>query len=228
MFKKLILLLAFFFIQLYFNPVFAHSLHYQKLNKLEFDLYRNNKLVGQHTYFFDRDGQKLSVNNKINFKIEIFGVTVYSYSSEGVEKYIKGEFDSFSAKTNHNKKKKFCKIYKKENKFFIEGSSYKGYSPENFIVGTWWNHQIINFGAQISPGSGRIIKQTVSFIGKENVKINNKIYQALKFNFFSSDSSLSKDKKLNTNVWYDEKTLMWIKASFKNAGNWEYRLKNFE
>ena len=106
MFKKLILLLAFFFIQLYFNPVFAHSLHYQKLNKLEFDLYRNNKLVGQHTYFFDRDGQKLSVNNKINFKIEIFGVTVYSYSSEGVEKYIKGEFDSFSAKTNHNKKKK--------------------------------------------------------------------------------------------------------------------------
>ena len=106
MFKKLILLLAFFFIQLYFNPAFAHVLHYQKLNKLEFDLYRNNKLVGQHTYFFDRDGQKLSVNNKINFKIEIFGVTVYSYSSEGVEKYIKGEFDSFSAKTNHNKKKK--------------------------------------------------------------------------------------------------------------------------
>ena len=228
MFKKLLLLSVIFITQLYFNPLFAHVLHYQNLNRLEFDLYRNNELIGQHIYLFDRNGQNLTVHNKINFKIKVFGVTVYRYSSEGYEKYVNGKFKSFSATTNHNNKEKFCKIYKKEDKFFIEGSSYKGYSPENFIVGTWWNHQIINFGAQISPGSGRIIKQTVSFIGKENVKINNKIYQALKFNFFSSDSSLSKDKKLNTNVWYDEKTLMWIKASFKNAGNWEYRLKNFE
>ena len=228
MLKRLFLFFVFFVIQLYSNTVFAHVLHYQKLNKLEFDLYRNDQLIGQHIYIFKRDGENLIVENKINFKIEILGITAYRYSSEGKEKFINGNFDSFSATTNHNKKKKFCKIYKTENNFFIEGSSYKGKAPENFIVGTWWNHEIINFGAQISPGSGRIIKQKVNFIGKENVKINNKIYKALKFNFFSSDSSLSKDKKLNTNVWYDEKTLMWLKASFKKAGNWEYRLKNFE
>ena len=227
MIKKLFLLLI-FLSQLYFIPSFAHVLHYQNLNKLEFDLYRNNQLIGQHIYLFNRNDQYLTVHNKINFSIKVFGVTVYRYSSEGQEIYIDGKFDGFSATTNHNKKKKFCKIYKKENKFFIEGSSYKGKAPEDFIIGTWWNHAIIKYKTQISPGSGRIIEQNVSFIGKENVEINKKIYKALKFNFFSSNPSLSKDKKLNTNVWYDEKTLMWLKTSFEKNGNWEYRLKYFD
>ena len=228
MFKKLFLLSVFFIILLYFNPTFAHVLHYQNLNRLEFDLYRNNELIGQHIYLFDRNGQNLTVHNKINFKIKVFGVTVYRYFSEGHEKYINGKFESFSASTNHNNKEKFCKIYKKENEFFIEGSSYKGKAPEDFIIGTWWNHSIIKYGAQISAGSGRIIEQTVNFIGKEKLVINNKSYIALKFNFFSSDSSLSKDNKLNTNVWYDEKTLIWLKTSFNKSGKWEYRLQKLE
>ena len=32
-------------------------------------------------------------------------------------------------------------------------------------------------------------------------------------------------KKLNTDVWYDEKTKLWLKASFEKSGRWEYRLK---
>ena len=44
------------------------------------------------------------------------------------------------------------------------------------------------------------------------------------FNFSSSDEKLSKDKKLNTDVWYDEKTLNWVKASFEKKGKWEYKL----
>ena len=228
MFKKLLLLSIFFITQIYFNSAIAHILHYQNLNKLEFDLYRNNQLIGQHIYLFNRNGKILTVHNTINFKIEKFGITLYKYSSVGQEQYIDGKFDNFSSNTNHNKKKKFCKIYKKEDKFFIEGSSYKGNAPEDFIIGTWWNHEIIKFRAQISAGSGRIIKQTVKFIGKETIKINNKIYTALKFNFSSSDPSLSKNKKLNTNVWYDEKTKMWLKASFEETGYWEYRLKYFD
>ena len=155
-------------------------------------------------------------------------ITLYKYSSESQEQYINGKFESFSATTDQNGKKKFSKIYKKENKFFIEGSSYKGEAPEDFIIGSWWNHSIIKYGAQISTGSGRIIQQKVSFIGKETIEINKKQYSALKYNFSSSNQSLSKNKKLDINVWYDEKTLIWLKASYKKQGNWEYRLKKIE
>ena len=227
MIKKLFLLLV-FLSQLSFSSAFAHVLHYQKLNKLEFDLFRNNQLIGQHIYVFNRNGRNLTVHSKINFEIKMLDITLYRYSAESQEKYVNGKFESFSATTNQNKKKKFSKIYKKENKFFIEGSSYKGEAPEDFIIGSWWNHSIIKYGVQISTGSGRIIKQNVSFVGKETIEINNKKYSALKFNFYSKDQSLSKDKKLNMDVWYDERTLIWLKASYKKSGDWEYRLKYFE
>ena len=64
MIKKLFLLAIFFFIQLPFGLTYAHVLHYQKLNKLEFNLYRNNILIGQHIYLFTRNAQTLVVYNK--------------------------------------------------------------------------------------------------------------------------------------------------------------------
>ena len=37
--------------------------------------------------------------------------------------------------------------------------------------------------------------------------------------------SLPDKKKLNTDVWYDEATQIWLKAAFDKTGYWEYRLK---
>ena len=228
MIKKFLSLVIIFIIYSSYNSASAHVLHYKNLNELVFDLYRNNQFIGQHIYLFNRDGQNLIVQNTINFEIKILGITLYKYFAKGQEQYIDGKFHSFSSMTKQNKKEKFVKIYKNEDQFFIEGSSYKGEAPKDFIIGTWWNHLIVKSNAQISAASGRIIEQNVKFIGKETIKINNEKYSALRFNFFSSDPSLSKDKKLNMEVWYDEKSLMWLKASFDNDGYWEYRLKYFD
>ena len=112
-----------------------------------------------------------------------------------------------------------------DDKYDIDGSSYQGKASAEYVIGTWWNHSIIEAKAQISAVSGRIIKQNVEFIGKETLNINGKNYETLHFNFLSSDKKLSKDKKLNTHIWYEEKTMNWVKASFNKSGKWEYRLK---
>ena len=103
----------------------------------------------------------------------------------------------------------------------------KGTADKNFIVGTWWNHEIIKAKAQISAISGRIIDQNVNFLGKEKININNKEFNTVRYNFSSSDKKLSKNKKLNTNIWYDIKSNLWVKASFDKTGYWEYRLKSY-
>ena len=82
--------------------------------------------------------------------------------------------------------------------------------------------------AQISAVSGRIIEQKVTFLGKETIKYGNKSYNTLHFNFSSTDKKLGKNKKLNTDVWYDEKTLNWVKAAFKKKGKWEYKLVSID
>ena len=110
----------------------------------------------------------------------------------------------------------------------IDGSSYQGKAPIDYLLGTWWNHSIVKAKAQISAVSGRIIKQKVAFLGKETIKIYDKSYKTLHFNFSSTDKKSPKDKKLNTDIWYDEKTLNWVKASFNKKGKWEYKLDSVE
>jgi len=202
----------------------SHVLHYKNLNNIKFDIYRNNKFIGNHMFSFKRSGTSLSVKSVINFQIKKLGVVLYKYYAEGVEKFVDDKLVKFTSKTKQNKKDKYVNLKLEENMYIIDGSSFKGEVADDHILGTWWNHSIIKAPAQISAVSGRIIKQNVEFLGKEKIKIGNKSYNALHFNFTSSDAKLSKNKRLNTHVWYDEETMNWIKASFNKKGNWEYRL----
>ena len=205
----------------------SHVDHYSKYNYLEYELFRNNKPIGFHKYIFKRNGTNLIINNEVNFKISKLGVDLYKYYAKGVEKYENGIFSGFNSKTNQNKKEKYVNITidPTDKGLIIDGSSFKGKVNKDLIIGTWWNHEIVQKKAQISAVSGRIIEQKVEFIGKEDVKIGDKIYKTLRFNFSSSDPSLSKDKKLNTDIWYEEETFLWVKAAFDKTGYWEYRLK---
>jgi len=207
--------------------LFAHVEHYKNLETLEYELFRNNKLIGFHKFQFLRNQDLLTVKSKIEFKIMKLGVELYSYKSESEENYKNSEFLSFKSKTNQNKKIKYVNIEKKDsNSLNVDGSSYKGSTSSDNIVGTWWNHKIVKSKAQISAISGRIIEHKVTFIGKENIKIGNRNFEALHFNFSSSNVNLPKNKKIKTDIWYDEKTSLWLKASFDKSGHWEYRLKH--
>ena len=223
--KKIILSIILF---LSFSPnTFGHVEHYSKFNYLEYELFRNDKLIGYHKYDFKRNGESLSVVSEVSFKITKLGVDLYKYFASSVENYEKGKFSSFSSKTKQNKKNKYVniKIAVDNKNLIIDGSSFKGEGSKDLIVGTWWNHEIVKSKGQISAISGRIIDQTVTFIGKEDIKINNKTYKTLHFNFKSSDETLPESKRLNTDIWYEEDSLLWIKASFVKSGNWEYRIK---
>tara|TARA_B100000575_G_C22980440_1_gene565750 strand:- start:272 stop:955 length:684 start_codon:yes stop_codon:yes gene_type:complete len=223
--KKYLLSIALIF--LLSLEINAHVDHYSKYNYLEYELFRNNKLIGFHKYNFQRNGQNLTIDNEVSFKITKLGIDLYKYYAKGVEKYENGTFTGFKSKTNQNKKEKFVNIGidPADKNLIIDGSSFKGKVDKDIIIGTWWNHEIVQKKAQISAVSGRIIEQKVEFKGKEDVKIGNKVYKTLRFNFSSSDPSLSKDKKLNTDIWYEEDTFLWVKAAFDKTGYWEYRLK---
>ncbi len=204
--------------------------HYENINYLEYELFRNNQSIGYHKYDFLRDGENLSIVSEVSFKITKLGVDLYKYFAKSEENYKKGVFKSYSSKTKQNKKDRYVNINvdTTNNNLIIDGSSYKGKADKEFIVGTWWNHEIVKAKAQISGISGRIIEQTVTFIGKEDVKIADKTYKTLHFNFKSSDETLPDSKKLNTDIWYDENTFMWVKAAFEKTGYWEYRIKIYK
>ena len=156
---------------------YSHVDHYAKYNYLEYELFRNNKSIGYHKFNFDRNEDKLSIKSKVSFKISKLGVDLYKYNAESQENYINGIFKNYTSKTKQNKKDRFVNISldPSDQYLLIDGSSYKGKAKKEFIVGTWWNHEIIKAEAQISGISGRIIEQPVTFLGKEELKIGEKL-----------------------------------------------------
>ena len=226
--KKVIVLIIISF-SLNFQAV-GHVQHYKNFNYLEYELFRNNQSIGYHKYDFIRDGNNLSVVSEVSFKITKLGVDLYKYFAKSEENYEKGIFKSYFSKTKQNKKDRYVNIIfdTTDKNLIIDGSSYKGKADKEFIVGTWWNHEIVKAKAQISGISGRIIEQTVTFIGKEEIKIGEKTYQTLHFNFKSSDETLPDSKKLDTDIWYEENTYLWVKAAFDKTGYWEYRIKTYK
>ena len=225
--KKLLFLT---FLLIYSFNSSAHMAHYNKFNKIEMEILRDGEVIGYNYYFFKKDGKNTTVTNQLKFTVKLFGATIFEVESFGEEKYIKDKLISFNSKTRQNKKDKFVqlKLNENENEYDIKGSSYTGSASLENIIGNWWSHKILQTNTQISPISGSIKEQVVTFIGKEKIELYGKTYEVEHFKLTSKDMSIPKDKRLNFDIWFDKKNALILKVAYSRMGNWEYRVKKFE
>ena len=225
--KKITIILSLIFFS---TMSLAHVGHYKKFNKIEMEIIRNDEVIGYNNYSFKREGEKTTVKNQYKFVVKLLSATIFKVEGYGEEIYLEDNLISFQSKTLQNKKEKFVnlKLDKNNKKFEIKGSSYSGEASVKNIIGNWWSHKILQAESQISPISGSIKEQIVTFIGKENISIDGKQYETDHFKLTSKDMTLPEDKKLNFDIWLDKKTSVIVKVTYKRMGNWEYRLKNLE
>jgi hypothetical protein len=208
----------------------AHILHYKNFKKIEMEIFRNNELIGYNYYFFKTKNDEVQVINQTKITVKLLGATIFDIEGYGEEKYKNDKLVSFRSKTKQNKKVKFVnlEINAEDNKFTIQGSSYSGEASKDNIIGNWWNHKLLQAESQISPVSGSIKEQVITFIAKEKIELYGKSYETEHFKLKSKNQSLPDDKKLNFDIWFDKNTGLIVKVKYSRMGEWEYRLKNFE
>ena len=225
--KKFLIIIS---LILYSSISMAHMAHYNKYNKIEMEIFRNGELIGYNYYFFARKGDETIVSNQIKFSVKLLGATIFQVKGYGEEKYFKDQLISYQSKTSQNDKEKFVNLVfnKENNEFNIKGSSYSGKASNDNVIGNWWNHKVLQTDSQISPISGSIKEQIVTFVGKEKIEQYGKTYKVDHFKLNSKDMSLPKDKRLDFDIWYDQNNSIIIKVSYSRMGNWEYYLKSVE
>jgi hypothetical protein len=208
----------------------AHISHYKNFKKIEMEIFRNNELIGYNYYFFKTKNNETQVTNQTKITIKLLGSTIFDIEGYGEEKYKNDKLISFRSKTKQNKKEKFVnlEINKESNNFTIQGSSYSGEASKDNIIGNWWNHKLLQAESQISPVSGSIKEQVITFITKEKIELYGKSYETEHFKLKSKNQNLPDDKKLNFDIWFDKNTGLIVKVKYSRMGEWEYRLKIFE
>ena len=110
----------------------AHVQHYESLNSIEFDIYRNNNHIGKHVFSFKKSNDQLEVESEIKFEIKKFGVVLYKYHVKGTEIFKNGQLIRFNSKTDQNNKKKYVNMKLENEEYIIDGSSYKGKAPKEY------------------------------------------------------------------------------------------------
>ena len=187
------------------------------------EILKDGEVIGYNYYFFKKNKNETVVTNQIKFTVKIFGATVFEIEGYGEEKYIKDKLISFNSKTRQNKKEKFVnlKLNEERNEFEIKGSSYSGKASTDNVVGNWWSHKILQSNSQISPISGSIKEQVVTFIGKEKLELYGTSYDVEHFKLTSKDMSIPKDKRLNFDIWFDKKNALILKVTYSRMGNWK-------
>ena len=186
----------------------AHVSHYKDFKKIEMEIFRNNELIGYNYYFFTKKNNEIQVTNQIKITVKLLGTIIFDVEGYGEEKYIDDKLISFNSKTKQNKKQKFVNLSLNEekNRFIIKGSSFSGEANIKNVVGNWWNHKILQAESQISPVSGSIKKQVVTFVTKEKIELYGKSYEAERFTLKSKNLDLPDDKKLNFYIWLEKNT----------------------
>jgi len=219
-----------FFLFIFASQANAHTSHYAGIKVINLEIFRDGEVIGYSNYFFEHGNNAVEVKNYTQFKVKLFGVVVFSISSEGHEKYINDKLIYFKSNTFQNDKEKYVNLNydQSKNKFIIEGSSYTGEANTDSIIGNWWNHKILEADQQISPLSGSVKEQVVTFIGKENIELYGKNYLTDHFKLKSKNQDLPNDKKLDFDIWLDKKNNLILKVTYTRMGEWEYRLKSFE
>ena len=225
--KKYIYILILIFLSSFAE---AHTSQYKGIIKIEMEVFRNNESIGYSNYFFENEDNIMTVKNYTQFKVKLFGATIFSISSEAIEKYKKNKLIYFKSITFQNDKEKYVNLKYDESseKLVIEGSSYKGVANSDCVIGNWWNHNILKANQQISPLSGSIKDQVVKFIGNENITLYGKNYSAAHYKLKSKDNNLPDDKKLDFDIWLNKENNLILKVAYKRMGDWEYRLKSFQ
>ncbi len=224
--------ILFFFILLLLNisSLNAHTSHYKGIKVINMEIFRNEKLIGYSNYFFTHGENTLEVKNYTQFKVKLFELVVFSVSGETLEKYKNDRLIYYVSTTFQNDKEKYVRLKYDEinNNFIIDGSSFKGKASADAIIGNWWNHKILKAEKQISPISGSVKEQVVTFVGKENIKMYKKNYFLDHYRLSSKDKDLPQDKNLDFDIWINTENSLIFKISYNRKGKWEYRLKSFE
>ena len=150
---------------------FGHVEHYEKVEKFLMEIFKDGNKIGFNNYTFSRSNKNFEVVNKTEFNVSILGLNAFSIKGSSKEVYKNNKLVSFKSDTIQNKKVKFVDLYLdgSNRSYFIKGSSYTGKVDSDIIIGSWWNHKIIQTEKNISPISGSINKQTINFIKKEKI-----------------------------------------------------------
>ena len=198
--KKILIIILIILIN---TSAFA-ELFIPKGNEYLFEILRKNKIIGHHSFIFEKEEGTIKVKIDVNIQIKFGFITLYRYQHSSIEKWGDGELISIVTYTTTNSKKEYSLRGKQKNSFFeFNGVDGIKNTDKKVIPIDYWNKEIINKKEFLDSQKGIIRKIEIKEINEEKILFNNIEFIAKQYEINVKTKHPTDEKELSViYVWY--------------------------
>lgn len=183
---------------------------------LQFEVFRGQDSVGNHSIGFVRDGQRLQVETRTEVQLKLIGVPVYSYTHHGREQWQGPYLQSLETETNDDGKRYRVSGRRTDRGFSVEGDAGSYVVSAGVIPGSYWNSDLVETNALIDVETGELFEIVVEDRGLDIVRAAEEEVRARRFRVTGNRV---------VHLWYDASGLI-VKMAFETRGEYiEHRLR---
>jgi len=176
-------------------PVFA-SKNSSAAASLNFDVYLNDKRVGEHIYeFVDVNGIQ-QVQSEANFDYRILFIPAYRYEHNNLERWSDNCLLGFEARTNANGKRLQVSGERTGGVFRVESGDAPLELPECVMSFAYWNPDFLDEPRLLNPQTGEYVEVSVERVADDLLQVRGEPVPARRFRLTAD--------KLDITLWYSE------------------------
>ena len=204
MFKKLLLT---FLVCIYANPALAFI---PDSNTLTFDIFRNDKALGEHRVSFEKENGNTIVNINIDMQYDLGPITLFRYAHQNTEIWKGNKVLSMKSTTNDDGDDyKVDATWAKQSVNVTANENTFEAAPTIFPT-SYWNPVFLKSDQLLNTQKGEIEDITVTKAGTKNITIAGETITADHYKVAAS---------IPLDLYYDQKSKQWVGLEFEARGS---------
>lgn len=173
--------------------------------RIEFDVFRNGKPVGEHVTTFTVDGKIVRVESKMRLTVTVLFIPVYRFSYSAQSQWIEGQLDSIEAQVVDGSKERSTAAFRRGDALEVTHAGERRSAALDLLPTEHWNPLVLERRAVLNTITGRVNAIQIQACAQDVASIAAAAPQARCYEYTGD---------LNIRVWYDPQG-RWAGLAFR-------------
>ncbi len=172
---------------------------------INFTVERKGSDIGTYSVRFSRNTDGLQVTSRMNLKVRLLGVPVYSYRYDSTEVWRDNELNALTVSVNDNGKRSFVKGERNGGAFAWNNGSRNYAATGNIFPSNHWNDNVLHQRRVLNTLTGKLNNVSIRRAGTDRLNCSFGTVNATRYVYSG---------QLKTEAWYTASG-RWVGLRFK-------------
>ena len=180
-----------------------------------YDVFRNDRHIGQHQLGFSRDNTRITVTIESDLAVRYLGVPVYRYRYQAVEHWLDGKFRYSKSRIKDNlKRPRVIEAEINDDVLVITDQGQSRTAPRVNFPSNHWHPGVLGERRLFHTVHGKVHNIRIDMLGHEKIALSSTETNGLTANSVVSAQRFRYQGGFAADVWYDQ-AWRWVQLKFQ-------------